>query len=431
MVSLQRLGRIGSTYFGVLFFAARLPFVHAAEFSGDATNDLFSDLGPLLALFGEQVAKQFMASSTTWEDNVLFAMGPLGIVTAVVSAIRIGGPLWLRALVGRARESRAAAEEELTTSTSHDVCEIWNGQSVVRLVGSPRILQLVYLADMDGTEPEDRILTLETKTKTRCRFTKAWKPKKQKRLPLSTEIIPPNLFLNLRPSITLSQRWEIRTFTFISVVLQAFAVAFSGLITYHPTIRDGYKKDGEDMEPHAFPLTAIGTAILVLGMWVCSFVIESSTTEHNWQVQQASIPAPFMDEELSPPKSFHVLWLQQGGAVTDQQFDSFTIIAKGIRAGISTSRLTSSLIDPSGSFQAITTFGAITSIGGFVIQFTGLRSMHYAATLSQLIVTVIMVVIRAWLRRGLSARPLAYKIPQGYEMDWLATRLAFEPAKLW
>ncbi|RPA85575.1 hypothetical protein BJ508DRAFT_178439 [Ascobolus immersus RN42] len=146
--------------FGAVSILSRIPMVTAAEFTDDASNNLFSDIAPLLSLFGEQVAKQFLASSSTWEDNILFAMGPLGIMTAVVSAIRIGGPLWLRAVIGRARESRASVEEELATSTSHDVCEVWNGQAVVRLVGSPKILQLVFLEDMKENA-EDRILTLE------------------------------------------------------------------------------------------------------------------------------------------------------------------------------------------------------------------------------------------------------------------------------
>ncbi|KAL4799985.1 hypothetical protein BDV19DRAFT_201835 [Aspergillus venezuelensis] len=41
-------------------------------------------------------------------DDILLAMAPLGILTCVVSAIRVGGKKWLKALVGRARESRAA-----------------------------------------------------------------------------------------------------------------------------------------------------------------------------------------------------------------------------------------------------------------------------------------------------------------------------------
>lgn len=71
----------------------------------------------------------------------------------MVGAIRIGGPLWLKAIVGRARESKASAEVELTTSTSEDVCELWNGITIVRIIGSPRILQLIDIPEKrDGPE---------------------------------------------------------------------------------------------------------------------------------------------------------------------------------------------------------------------------------------------------------------------------------------
>ncbi|KAJ4183328.1 hypothetical protein NW755_009819 [Fusarium falciforme] len=60
------------------------------EFEGhDFSNNLFSDLAPLLTLFGEQVTKQFLSMSMGWADNVLLAMGPLGIITTIVSAIRV------------------------------------------------------------------------------------------------------------------------------------------------------------------------------------------------------------------------------------------------------------------------------------------------------------------------------------------------------
>ena len=71
-------------------------------FEGDEfSNNLFSDLAPLLTLFGEQVAKQFMSMSMGWADDVLLSMGPLGIITIVVSTIRVGGDKKLKALVGR------------------------------------------------------------------------------------------------------------------------------------------------------------------------------------------------------------------------------------------------------------------------------------------------------------------------------------------
>lgn len=111
-------------------------------------NNLFSDLAPLLALFGERVAQQFLSEAITeWSDSILFAMAPIGIITTVIGAIRVGGPGWLKALVGRAKESIAVAELELLSSTSSDVCEMWNGAAVVRIMGSPSILQLVHIVD--------------------------------------------------------------------------------------------------------------------------------------------------------------------------------------------------------------------------------------------------------------------------------------------
>lgn len=74
----------------------------AEEFS----NAFISDLAPLISLFGEQVTKQFMSQSMCWHDHIIFSVAPLGIITVIVGAIRVGGPNFLRAIVGRARESR-------------------------------------------------------------------------------------------------------------------------------------------------------------------------------------------------------------------------------------------------------------------------------------------------------------------------------------
>lgn len=138
----------------------------------DFSNNLFSDLAPVLALFGEQVAKQFMSQSMGWADNILFAMAPLGIITAIVGAIRVSGPVWLKAVIGRARENNAAAEVELMSSTSHDVCELWNGQSIVRMMGSPSILEVIYLHDLPKVEGSQRddcgLFTLEEAE--RCKY---------------------------------------------------------------------------------------------------------------------------------------------------------------------------------------------------------------------------------------------------------------------
>lgn len=151
----------GNSLRTVVLLAATAFVRQAAAVDGDDfSNNLFSDLAPILVLFGEQVAKQFMSQSMSWADNIVFAVAPLGIITAIVGAIRVGGPIWLKAIIGRARENRAAAEVELMSSTSHDVCELWNGQSIVRMMGSPPILELIYLHERHG-ENDCGLFTLE------------------------------------------------------------------------------------------------------------------------------------------------------------------------------------------------------------------------------------------------------------------------------
>lgn len=86
-----------------------------------------------------------MSQALGWADNILLAMGPVGIVTTIVSAIRVAGPIALRAVIGRARENQAAVEEEVMSSTSKEVCELWNGQQVVRIAGEAPIAEFICL----------------------------------------------------------------------------------------------------------------------------------------------------------------------------------------------------------------------------------------------------------------------------------------------
>ena len=75
--------------------------MQAAHDATDFINTLGTAIGPLLTLFGEQATKQFLSMSMGWADNILLATGPIGILTCIVSAIRIGGYRSLQALVGR------------------------------------------------------------------------------------------------------------------------------------------------------------------------------------------------------------------------------------------------------------------------------------------------------------------------------------------
>jgi hypothetical protein len=75
-------------------------------------------------------------------------MAPLGILPTLWSAIRVSGPQWLKSLIGRAREDSSAAEIELTSATSDEVCELYNGQAIVRTTGNPLMVkQLIYVQE--------------------------------------------------------------------------------------------------------------------------------------------------------------------------------------------------------------------------------------------------------------------------------------------
>lgn len=47
-------------------------------------------------------------------------------------------------MIGRARESLADVEVELMSSTSHDVCELWSGQGIVRVKGEGPIREFIH-----------------------------------------------------------------------------------------------------------------------------------------------------------------------------------------------------------------------------------------------------------------------------------------------
>ena len=64
-------------------------------------NSAFFDLAPLLTLFGDGVTKQFLGTSMGMVDPILLAIAPIGIMTVIVSAIRVGGNSFMKSLIGR------------------------------------------------------------------------------------------------------------------------------------------------------------------------------------------------------------------------------------------------------------------------------------------------------------------------------------------
>ncbi|KAF8535765.1 hypothetical protein BDD12DRAFT_796787, partial [Trichophaea hybrida] len=412
----------------------------AVSHGGDEySNNIISDLAPLLALFGEQVTRQFMAESLGWADNIVLAVCPLGIITIIVSAIRVGGPAWLRAIIGRARENRAVAEVELMSSTSHEVCELWNGRQVVRIIGSPPIKEFICFSRSNGGDGnvERDICSLEEacdrgyliKLEARLwlivqtvfkheEIAENGDSENPRTAPKAATSRPcaPNISLNLHNR---TGRAEICSVAIVGILLQIGVLVYSGLARYHPIY--SFKKSQGVLPVYAFPFTMAGTLMLVFGLLICSHIVEASSVEEKYRVQVGG--------------TVRIVWLQQSETVSDQSFDSFALLAKGPRTLIITSRRN---IMPSVGAEddddrvylhteILTTATTIVSVCGFLMQFVGLRAMHWSVTVAQLGATVAMTILRSVVRRGLSTRPHFQQLPNSYEIDWLATRFGNDP----
>ncbi|CAM1508997.1 Fc.00g027360.m01.CDS01 [Cosmosporella sp. VM-42] len=493
-----------------IFFTAG---VGAADSGDDFSNNVFSDLAPLLALFGERVVMQFMSQSMGWADNLILAMAPIGIITIIVSAIRVGGPSWLKAIIGRARENLAVAEMELMSSTSKEVCELWNRQEVVRCMGSAPVAEFICLlpevksglttgvgkttdpkttevttmdlakADvktMDLAEAEGKATdptTAEVKTTdlatakegtyltaiklnikedfSRWRGARNLHSRRKDPEENTTDSSPSDIIIirnnsEAAPNISLNchnQIWrgELRVAAVFGSILQLGVLIYSGFATYYPTLK--FSKGRSPVARYAFPCTAVGTCVLVAGMLVCGHVVESSTDEKRYE----------------PSKGYRarLVWLQQKKTVSDQDFDSFAIFAKGDRNFITTSRRVdnqdglehsaggkgestasldqheekeeTALAPASKAFFSNPTvlafkdnvldkavFGTLISLCGYIVQFSGLRGMHWSATIVQLGAVLVMTSLRAWVRRGLATPPMCQPLDSEFELDWFA-----------
>ncbi|CAG2003640.1 unnamed protein product [Fusarium graminearum] len=149
----------------LLLFATTVLAADDEKDNTDFLLNVFSDIGPILALFGEQFARQFLSETFTWEDHIIFVCIPLGIITAISGAIRVQGGGLFKAVIGRARENHAAAEIEYMSSTSTEVCELYNGEGIVRTMGKPYIGQIVICPDQFPNGDSCGIHTLETAKK--------------------------------------------------------------------------------------------------------------------------------------------------------------------------------------------------------------------------------------------------------------------------
>jgi hypothetical protein len=201
----------------------------------------------------------------------------------------------------------------------------------------------------------------------------------------------------------------------VGVLVQSGVVAFQALVNYYFK----WEKDGTIVEDYAFPLACGGLIMVCLGVLSCARAIERSTEEVIW------IPAERAKEEK---RRLQLMWVQQ--SQTGESFPSYAIFrpddkntAPGEFRAIWGSYRRDSPRDVS-SLNFWVFVGTLLCTVGFPLQFIGLRGLHYTATLAQLIATIVMSIIRSWVRRGLSKQPTVINLEKGYELDKVALQIA-------
>ena len=82
--------------------------------SSDVWATVISNVAPIMALVGERNAKEFLRVSSSHDQLLLMATAPLGILSLMISAIRLSGLPILRRLTGREADPKSEALVELT-----------------------------------------------------------------------------------------------------------------------------------------------------------------------------------------------------------------------------------------------------------------------------------------------------------------------------
>lgn len=423
--------------FPCLLIYSTLIAVIRADGLSDFSNNLASDLGPLLSLFGEAVTRQYLSESTTFIDYFIFAMAPIGIIGTITAVIRVCGSSSLRAFIGRAQEGQGTTEAELCTSTSVDVCELFNKGGITRVLGRPDIIELVYIFDeaqanksrqkeqqneQQQTTPQKLQLFnsyLENSSNEcwhrmmssgsgNAVFNKIGHLNSESSLDLAPK---PNLSLNV--GIRRQPDWVFYAIALVGFILQAGILTFAGTGVW--LLDWNLKKPNSEASRNYAPgIFIAGTITLCVGVWSCAALIGQTTNEQYYR--------------RSPESSDVLYWIQPGPQVIgDQSFGSFAY--SDAKSKDRLMMWTSSTKDFDKNFETVTYFAVSLVLFGYIAQFIGLRGLNAWISIAQLGITIIMGVLRGILRmkrlgKNNNHLTMWQDLATGHELDWLAFDIA-------
>lgn len=295
------------------------------------------------------------------------------------------------------------------------MCELWSGNEIVRAVGEPRMKvflirkysdQSFQVFDLKEVIKACDYVSDYSLQVTWSDWTIKWRVKTE--IEDQEDWEDTGLLDSLAPNITLNVKGSVvsPTESWISVIVgilvQGMVLTVSALVVYSWN----WQKSGRSLSGYGYPCFLIGTIGIAVGLVLCSHVIEGSTTEKTFR--------PRLDPQMF---DWRVVCLQRECIVSEQRFGSYCISNAPDDPHIRVSRL-----NPK-QYNAVAALGTLISVAGFIVQFVGLRALHWSAAIMQLGATLIMTAVRAWIRRGLSKEPITTPVPSGHELSWLCLHI--------
>lgn len=322
----------------------------------------------------------------------------------------------------RARDSPDDEEKELLSSTSSSVREIWNGHRVIRQAGEPQIVELVF---QEGRSSGLLLVPLQEDLESRNWVVERCKERRQlsfsrllsrlfrgnreeedlDEIELITSLMrkkAPNLTMNIPNAIT--DPMHLWRCVFIGAILQCLVFVFNAYVVYH----EQWLRAGARVASYGFPLWASGTLSIIVGLFMCAFVIENVTTEYvvkrddpddSFRIVRFEKPIPLMNLPAYGflHKDSQVLVSQRTTFVGKRNMSGLDEIPNDITTDL--------FLQKKNRTAFMTLLGTVFALSGFILQNLGTRELHFSASIAQLLATVALTVLRSWVRRNVGIPP--------------------------
>ena len=385
--------------------------------------------------------------------------------------------------IRRARDTADDEEKEILSSTSANVREIWDGTRVVRQTGESKTTILLFdencfdqpgharyplqRLEILGCPSRNAVITHDSR--------RYWKPPGDYRGLIHARSLDTRFWRSedISTNLTLSNQGVILSgrksvgFVFIGILIQCAVMGFNALVVYY------WKKlrAGKLVAPYGYPLWAAGTMALSIGTMICGSVIESSChkltvqPKKDFDLQRKLKRTIFFQRAISEQNipTYAIELIEPGAEIqiskrifppTSEQTLAGNAHAQNNEGTLGKTRIRNpnreERTQETKSYQGeakrrnwYTAGGALLALLGFLGQNFGTRELHWSAGVSQLVVTITLTLLRAWVRRRVgsslessnqtiasskkrvknSNQKSIVELEQGFEAYDLATRL--------